>query len=241
MNPDHDQQNIKDNVLKKIQEGHVAMRSRASFILPTIALVAVMIAVLVVSIFLFSYILFSVRVSGYGALVGFGSHGLLRFLLFFPWFLLALDLFLIGLLGWIVRQFKFGYHRPLLYMFLGLLVLTILLSIAVDRGTRVHDDLLRRADRHELPGPFGEIYEGARQFPHPEHGTCLCAITAVQGNTLYAQDVNSTSTVMITVPPGYPAEALHVGDVIFVAGGEESSSTIRAFGIHRVRSATPMP
>jgi hypothetical protein len=233
-----DQISIKDRILTSIQSGDVTMRPKIHFTLKVAALMAVTFSVLVITVFIFNFISFSLRVSDHETLLLFGSDGLLAFLYFFPWFLLAVDLALIALLEWMVRRFRFGYSTPALYLLAGLIVSTVAAGFVIDRGTPLNDRMLE-GSRH-LPSPIGEFYEGAHR-PHGRgSGLCRCEILSIDGNHLTLEDVrNGTTTIVVTLPlndPRATTTLLQVGDVVFVAGREDDGE-IQAFGVRRVETA----
>lgn len=232
---------IKDRILKGIQSGEVAMRPKIHFTLKIAALMAVTFSVLVITVFIFNFISFSLRVSDHDTLLQFGSEGVLAFLYFFPWLLLGIDLALIALLEWMVRRFRFGYTTPALYLLAGLIVSTVAAGFVIDRGTPFNDRMLE-GSRH-LPSPIGEFYEGAHR-PHSRgSGICRCEILSIDSNHLILEDArNGTTTIIVTLPMNDPRATttlLQVGDIVFVAG-REVNGEIRAFGVRKVEGAHPL-
>lgn len=227
---------MRERILEKIDSQELSMRPKIYFTLKVAALVLVALAVLAISIFIFNFILFSVRINSHDSLLGFGPRGIEAFLLFFPWVWLAFDIALISLLEWLLRGFRFGYKIPVLYLLLFIFVITTFTALAIDRGTDVNDRLLRRADRHELPFG-GEFFEGARR-PMPGSGVCICTITAIKGNVLSVLDTRNGSSTSLTVvlplnDPRATTTLLIVGDTVFIAGDVEKGM-IRAFGVRKV-------
>lgn len=235
-----EQKNMKDELLAKIKAGEVTMRPKIHFTLKAVALVAVAFAVLVVSILIFNFIFFSIRIAGHESLLGFGWEGLLRFLFFFPWILLAIDLSLIVVLEWLLRQFRFGYHTPVLYLLGGIVVVSVSAGMIIDRGTSFNDALVTRAGRHQLPPPINGWYEPTRHFPRPESGICRrCTILAIDGNVLVVAPENAigTTTLTIVLPKNGPhatTSRLSVGDTVMIAG-DLRGGTLYAFGVRVIR------
>ncbi len=192
--------------------------------------------VLVLSVFIFNFILFSIRINSHDSLLGFGPAGLETFIYIFPWALFFIDVALVFALEALVRRFRFAYKIPVLYLLAALLLATLAMAFIIDRGTDVNDRLLHRADRNELPF-VGELLEHARR-PMPGSGVCLCTITAISGNTITVADTRSGTTGMLTVilpadDPRATTTSLEVGDTVFIAG-DESQGVIRAFGVRKV-------
>lgn len=232
-NNTHD--SMEESILARIRAEAVHVRPRAYFSLQLVALALLAIAVLVFSILVFNFIFFTVRINGNGTLLDFGPRGFLAYALFFPWPFLFLDIACIVLLEMLVRRFRFGYRSPILYLLIGLAAICIAGGFAMDRGTSFNDHLLNRAHENRLPPPFGALYGRAPQPPGPGSGVCKCTITAIHGTTISADDADADPIRHLTIiaDPHDPAlSTLKVGDVVFVAG-DESSSTIRAYGIHR--------
>jgi hypothetical protein len=238
---------LQQKILDKIREGKVSMRPRYHFVLKVAALLAVAVAIVLVSVFILNFILFSIRVNSQDALLGFGVRGVVAFLAFFPWTLLAIDALLIFVAQWLLREFKFGYRLPAVYVIAGLLAATAVAGFVLDRGTGLNDDLLSRFDRDELHGPVGDLYGGVRRLPPPGQGICRCVITAIRGNTLTVQDSRGTTTLTVVLPLNdlhATTSGLVVGDTVFIAGdgdNDHDNVIIRAFGLHKVPPGTPMP
>lgn len=158
---------LQEKILQKIREGEVVMRPRIYFTLRALALMLVALAVLVLSVFICNFIFFTLRLNGHESLLG-RPGGIMLFLRFFPWGLLAIDAALIFLLEWMLRSFKFAYQKPTLYLALALVATVISAGFVLDRGTPFNDRVLMRADRGGLPPPFVQIYEGSRRPLPPE-------------------------------------------------------------------------
>lgn len=231
---------LQQKILDKIRAGEVSMRPRYHFVLKVAALVVVLVGIVLVSVFILNFILFSIRISSQDVLLGFGTRGIEAFLALFPWSLLAIDILLVFAAQWLLREFKFGYKLPIVYVLAGLLVATGAAGFVLDRVTGLNDELLSRFDRDELHGPVGQLYGGARRLPPPGQGICRCIITAINGNTLTVVDSHSTTTLTVVVPEDDPhatTSGLSVGDVILIAGDGDSDTddiVIRAFGVHKL-------
>ncbi len=231
-----EKKNMRDRILEKIESRELSMRPKIYFTLKIAALVVVALATLIISIFIFNFILFSIRINSHDSLLSFGPRGITTFIFFFPWWLLLFDIALVALLEWLVRSFRFGYRVPILYLLLGILALTTLTALALDRGTDLNDRLLVRADHHELFFA-DEFYEGARR-PMPGSGVCICTITGIEGSTLTVADSRSGTTTSLTVllpanDPRATTSELLVGDTVFIAG-DVDDGVIRAFGVRKL-------
>jgi hypothetical protein len=81
-------------ILQKIKSDDVKMRPRVYFTIKLIILAIISIITLITTVFLFSFVLFSVRASGEMLLLGFGYRGVVIFLSLFPWKTLFLEIVL---------------------------------------------------------------------------------------------------------------------------------------------------
>ena len=232
MNQEHHSK-IREHILDDIKSGHIAMTPRAYFTLRLVALLALVVAVVITTIFIFNFIFFSIRINGDDALLAFGPRGFETFLAFFPWGYLILDIVLIFALQWLVRYFRMGYRIPVLYLIAGLLVFSVAFGFALD-STRINENLM---ENHEyLPRPFGDFYGGARHRPERGSGICECTILSISGDTLTVRDTRvASSTLTVALPQSddhATTTGLQIGDTIFIAGDEEDG-VIHAFGVRK--------
>lgn len=227
---------LRDRIMSQIKSEHISMRPRVYFTLQIAAIALVAFLVLLLSVFIFNFILFSIRINSHDAFLGFGPRGIVAFLMFFPWPLLVLDAALIFVLEWLLRTFKFGYRLPIVYVLGAILAITFVTGFALDRGTFLNDHLMERAEgEHHLPPPFNALYGGARRPPHD--GICRCTITEMGTGTLTVEDHRrgATTTLTVLLPVNdlrATSTGLHVGDVVIVAG-DRDGTTIRAFGVRK--------
>ncbi len=226
---------IRERILHDIESGDVSMRPRLYFTLKVGAVALVSLAILATTVLIINFIDFSIRVNNHESLLGFGSRGIGRFAVFFPWYLVAIDIGLIIFLEWLVRQFRFGYKIPVLYLLAALLLSTAVLGFALDRGTPFNDRMSEHRGR--LPSPVRDFYEGARRPPPLESGICRCVVLAIDGNVLLVEETrDGTSTVKVILPSNDPRATttnLNVGDIVYIAG-ERENGIIEAFGVRPV-------
>lgn len=239
-NEPHKQNNMKDAILGAIKTKRLSMRSKYYFWLRIAALLLVSAAAFFVSTFIFNFILFSIRINSQDTFLSFGPRGWGAFFYFFPWHLFALDVVLVGALLWLLRQFKFGYKSPMLYVLLFLVATTVTLGTLIDRGTGLNDKFLRDADERRLPRPINDVYGRVRHMPPPGSGFCKgCTVVSINGNTLIVADPRaSTTPITVMLPPNDPRATtsnLEAGDVIFVAG-DKQGDFIQAFGVREMGS-----
>lgn len=226
-----------DQVLEKIRSGKVHMHPRIYFGLKALALALTTAAVVAASATLVSFILFSIQASGQMYLLGFGGRGLQVFLLLFPWWLLALDIALMLLMGWLLRHFQFGYRSPLLYLLTGTLAISVIIGFLITI-TPLHRSLLHQANRGRLP-VFGGLYENLRRPPR-ERGVFRGEVTDIVPDNSFIMRHNDFDTDhddggwKVIPPPNIQIQNfLHVHDYVFVAGNE-MNGVIQAYGIQKL-------
>lgn len=229
-------ESLRDKIFAQIKTERITMRPRLYFTLQIAAVAFVAMLVLLASIFIFNFILFSIRINSHDAFLQFGPQGLKNFIIFFPWPILLLDIAFIVLLEWLIRKFRFGYRIPMVYLVGALLVLTFATGFALDRGTYLNELLMDRDEHQGLPGPFGGLYHHARRAPHD--GICRCVITAIEGPMLTVADFRegATTTYSVLLPENdhhATTTGLSVGDIVFVAGERDASGVIHAFGVRK--------
>ena len=232
------------NILEQIRKNELTLTSKTYFRLRFAAFICVVVAVLVVSAFLSSFILFTIQASGQASLIGFGPAGWQVFLVLFPWGLSALEIGLIILLQRLLRSFRFGYKVPVLYLMGGVLLVMLASSFVIDK-TPLHNLLLQQADKNQLPPPFGNLYEDARRLPPPGYGIFFGTITSITGNTLSIallnpMDTSTTTAVTVIAPSGQTTVQEKVGDRIFIQG-KIMHGQIQAQDIKNANTLPPPP
>jgi hypothetical protein len=232
---------IKETLLARIQKNELTMRPKAYFFAQIATLIIVSAGILLISISLLNFILFSLRVNNHDSLLGFGSRGIMLFLSVFPWTFFVIDIALIVFLEWLLRRFRFASRIPVLYMLSGIFVATISFGLLIDRETSFNDDFMRQADAHHLPSPIEAYFIQAHHLLPLGSGMCKCTITAINGTVLSADDIDLSTTTHLTIllPEGSASSTswLSVGDTVFIAG-DRDGNTIEAFGIHKSGSGT---
>jgi len=225
---------IQEHVLEKIRSSEVRMRPKFYFSFKIVLLCIVLLGILVISSFLFSFIIFTIRISGHLFLLGFGEKGFQAFFLLFPWKFLFLDLILILVLEWIVKQFRLGYRSPLAYLLCGIFFLTVIFGTLIDLA-HVHEALLHKADQRGLP-VMGDYYEHLRR-PPPDQGVVSGFVEEASGTSFSIESAGmyGTSTMIwkVILPPGVTILGLTKGDEVLVAG-DLDGNMIRAYGIKKI-------
>ena len=161
---------MKDRVLERIKSGDVSMHSRAYFAFKFGLLIIIALLALFVSVIIFTFIIFTIRINLDDVMRHSGPEGFYLFFRLFPWHLLLLDVILIALAEGLLRTFRFCYSSPKIYIAFVLLAFVLALGLFIDRATTFNDDMRVRARGHRLPPPFNTMYEHVHRddlFPSP--------------------------------------------------------------------------
>ncbi len=222
--------------MAKIEHNELHMRSRSFFIFKIAGVILLSLAVCIITILIGNLVFFTLRLNGHEALLGLGSHGLTLFITVFPWWLVVLDFIFIFLLECLLRQFRFGYRSPALYIFLMLILIAALGGAGIDRGTSLNDGLLHRADQGRLPAPIGALYQGSRHAPPPGSGVYRGFVVSIATSTISISDFDRQGTPRTVLIPeqGPAAHAVFaIGEAVLVVGRNDNG-TIRAIDIHPI-------
>ena len=228
--------NIKEEIFKKIEAGEVSMTPKAYFVLKVALFIFVMFITFITSVLLVSYILFFVRAEGHLFLLGFGTRGFYEFVLVFPWILLLIDALLLLFFDWLLKRFRFGYHSPIIYLFLGTLAVITIFGCIIYR-TPFHRNLMYKAEGNHLPFGAG-MYDGLRKS-HRKVGIFRGEVVTVSGNTFTIKyddyDTPGDDAPLNIISPADVdvSTLLKPGDQVFVAG-DLINGQIRAYGIRKL-------
>ncbi|MES2213432.1 MAG: hypothetical protein V4473_01155 [Patescibacteria group bacterium] len=236
MNDTHTQENLKQKVLEKIEAGEVSMRPKIYFIFSVIISVLLMVLILITSIFLISYTLFSLSISGRLFLLGFGWRGVFVFIVLFPWVVFLVDIVLVTILGLLLKRFRFGYHSPTIFLFAGTAICIVVVSYVVNTATPIHGRIMNRAEHNALP-VVGGFYTGLRH-PHEDRGVFEGVVREIEDNTFMMHpDTDEESRLIRVITPTSTQVSLFItiGDHVFVAG-DIVNGEIHAYGIKKFNS-----
>ena len=234
------QNELKKNILDKIESGEIKMHPKTYFVLKIVMLIVVALLVLLTSSFLLSFIFYSIRVSGRFFLLGFGWRGLGVFFLTFPWWILFIDIVFVLALEWLLKRFQFGYRNPIIYTLGGILLLTLLAAFGIEYSP-LHAVLTQQEQHGQVP-IIGGFYNQIRRPPH-ELGVFRGVVTSVSGNVFVlknsdldtdADDATTTILLKIFLNTSVQAATLvNVGDNILVAG-DRVGSEIHVYGFQKI-------
>jgi hypothetical protein len=223
MNEPKHNDSIQSTVLEKVRAGTVRRKPKLVFVLRVIALIVASALFLTVSIFLISFILFSLHESGEQFLLGYGLQGIGVFLSLFPWMLFAFDLALLFTLEWLLRSFSFGYRIPFANVFIALLGGSVVLGLLVTL-TPLHGVLLRHAIDNDLTA--GNQLYGHVLDAHPEQGIYRGIVVSASSSmfTMTHQDYDhdgDEGQYQVVPAPGVQFTMPASGDRVLVFGKEE--------------------
>lgn len=235
MNEQNLEKNIKANVLEMIRGGRVHIRPKFYFAARFIITILVALLALGISVFVVSFVFFSIHESGEQFLLGFGGRGFLTFLFLFPWTAIILDIIILFLLEWLIQGFKFGHRVSLLTIFLYIFVGSTIIGFLIN-FTPIHKTLLKLADQGSLP-IIGEMYESLHDS-HMDQGIFRGNVISKQGNEIIimrddkdrdGDEINRT----VTLPPNSPI--FNIGDSVYIFG----SSTGERVGVTGIQKFPP--
>ena len=227
--------NIKAKVLEKIHKGNIRKRPKAYFIAQITLIVILSMFAIILSVFVLSFVIFSMHESGVQFLLGFGQRGILAFFALFPWGILILDLLLFVVIDWLFRYFEFGYRIPVLRVFFGTIALAVIGSVIID-VTPLHSILLEKADHGRLP-VIGQWYKTIRAS-HSDQGVFRGTISSIQGSDFVISHNDNDydaddGTWTVISPPGLRLADFNIGDKVYVAG-DAAKGIIQAYGVEKL-------
>ena len=235
MHNEQEKKSLREYVLGVIERGEVKMRPKWHFAFRAALYATGGIVLLLILIYLVSFIAFVLRQTGVLFEPSFGSRGWFAFFGSLPWILVLLSAAFIVILEILVRRYAFAYRRPLLYTALAIILIAIAGGTLVSQ-TRLHGRLFQYAREDRLPVPFaGRMYRGfgGQRFMDIHRG----AILEVGEGGFVLDDVRGgTSSIAVSpmtrMPPDGPLSA---GESVIIFG-EREGEIIRAFGVRRIGS-----
>ncbi len=225
--------NLQQNILNKIKNGELDMKPKWHFVLKAGLLLSGVVVATLLVVYLLSLAFFFMHQSGIIFAPEFGMRGIGLFLVSSPWLLIGMSIVFLTLLYFLVTQYSFSYHRPLLYSMIGVVVIALIGSGFVQQTT-MHQRMGEFVGRHEVP-VFSPLYrEALNQRPE---GVVVGVITEVNDNG-FVIDSERDGTVGVSVTNDTrmkPGTKLIVGEVVMVFG-DRQKDTIDAFGVRLPKS-----
>jgi hypothetical protein len=231
MTDSEDMKAVEDRVIAAITSGEVRMRSRWYFVLQSILLAGVIAVLLLLTLFVVSFMVYSLQQSGAWFGVHLGVSGWYVFFASVPWSLLFVSLALIVILATLLDRYSFVYHRPLLYALLGILVV-VGLGGSLLAGTSFHTKVLRYAATNGTPvvANFYRFY-GNQASSEIHRGI----VAAISRDGFIMRDAEGQSSDVVVGPEGGSGGSLfHVGDAVVVFGVRAANGSIKPFGVENL-------
>jgi hypothetical protein len=223
---------LKDAVLKKIQEGKVHMQPRWHFVLRTVLYAVGTALAALVAVYLMSFVLFILHRTGLLFAPGLGVRGLTFFITASPWLLFGLVGVFLFVLYLLVRHYAFSYRRPLVYSIVGVALFAGIGASAI-YAMEVHERIEAFAERNKVPG-MAPMYR-AFGNKHPD-GVTLGVITErIDSGFMMETGVDEEVRVLVNERTKVPRRMSRydIDDAVLVFGDREGD-TITAFGIRPV-------
>jgi hypothetical protein len=220
-----------DSILNAIKKGEVKMRPKWHFILRGTLLGVGTALVILTLVYIASFILFVLRQNGVWFLPAFGFRGLGLLFFSLPWILIAVAILFIVILELLVKQYSFGYRRPLLYSALGGILLVVIAGFIIAQ-TGLHSHFYRDARAGRLPFG-GELYRGFGS--HPPHDVHPCTILEMNEQGFKAEEINDDIVqVVITADTEFPSGTNFTVDDKVLVLGQRKGDIITAQGIRKI-------
>jgi len=238
MNEELQKKSIKETVLDKIKAGKARMIPRWHFVLRAALAAVGFLIVAGLALYILSFAFFIVRKTGIWFLPDFGIRGIGVFLFSLPWFLVIAVIAFIIILEALVRQYSFGYRKPLLYSAIGIIVFVVAASVFVTE-TPFHEGLYRRAHMGELP-IIGQLY---RDYESPRNKDAhIGTITEMTSDGFKIQNpAGEILSVIVASDTGFPAGLdFQKGDQVLVLGSRDGD-IVKAVGVRRIDNDDMMP
>jgi hypothetical protein len=245
------QNNRITDILHKIQNKEISIHSKTFFRVKAIALTALVIAICIITIILCSFILFTIHITGQSHVIDFGFQGVKLFVYTFPWFLLALDLVLILILGYITRNTSFGYKIPGMYILFAALGIVVVSGYIVESYTSLHTRMLERSQTQQLP-LVDSLYKNARRAP-PKRFEIYRGVVVEKKEAYMLVDVEHDevygSTTQILVRFATTSDPIlsdaEIGQTVFISGkmqnGQIMYPKVKIIPPHSAVPHIPMP
>jgi len=97
-----------------------------------------------------SFVFFSVRMPDFDLHARGGDRGFFPFIFALPWLIIILGTVFIIFIEKLVRHYKIGYRRPIVFSLLVVVVVSLLGSFVIERS-RFHDRFGEFAERRQMP------------------------------------------------------------------------------------------
>jgi hypothetical protein len=223
---------IEERILEAIRSGDVKMKPRWHFVLQEILGTTAIVIILLIAVYLASFIIFVLHQDGAWFVPVFGLAGWYSLFIALPWILILISTIFILTLALLAQRYSPSYQWPLVYSLLGIFFL-ITASSFLFVQTSFSETLFHTPFFESVP-LLHEYYPGVGSFmPRDIHrGTILATTT---DGFLLSDVVGTTSTVLISSGTKFPfGNAFSLDDLVVVFGNRSVSGTIVAVGVEEL-------
>jgi hypothetical protein len=223
-----------DKILANIKQGSVKMRSRWYFVARDALIGTAIVIVLLIAVYLGSFIIFVLHETGAWFVPVFGLSGWWSLFNALPWVLITLTVIFTVLLAYLARRYGLGHQWPIVY---SLLAAGFLIAAASFIGiqTSIFQTYFTSTLARDVP-LLGQYYPGIGILaPNDIHRGQI--IQSLPGGFLL-KDVSGLNYLWILVSSStaFPGTAVKIGDSVVVVGAASATGTVRAVGIQKLEN-----
>lgn len=230
---DLNKRSLQETVLAEIKTGNTRMIPKWHFVLKAALIAVGLIIVLVILLYLASFMFFILNKSGAWLLPVFGLRGVSAFMASFPWLLTLAGFVFVVLLEMLLRHYSFAYKKPLLYSMLGIVFIVTGASVII-LHTSFHEGLYLRAQTGSLPF-VGQLYNNYDTEQGQESDVHVGMIREMTEDGFRIDNPRGgTVSIIITSQTSFPYGIdFQSGDRVIVLGGW-NDNIVQAYGIRRI-------
>jgi hypothetical protein len=226
------QNNLEEGVMQAIKSGGVKMRPRWYFVWRDVLGVIAIIVILLIAVYIGSFIIFVLHQDGAWFVPVFGLSGWYALFNALPWTLVFLSAVFVVILAILAKRYPFGYKWPLIYSILAIGFLIVGVCFLFIQ-TSFYDALFNSAVSREIP-VLGWYYPGIGFLgPGDIHRGTILADSA-DGFTMQGMNASIVFVSVASTTNIAPGTFFQSGDVVVVFGNETASGTIFAAGVERI-------
>lgn len=233
MENEKQKKSIEEKIFENIKEGRLKMKPRLYFTGKTVLLVLGVVLAAFLAVFLFSFIIFNLHLSGAWFMPGFGIGGWGLFLRGVPWLVLFAALLFAVFSESLAQKFSVVYRRPLVYSVIAVFLVLFIGSWFVSRTT-LHQKLFGCA-RQNRP-LIGNFYRGAGMMQI--HGAYVGVAENVGKNGFNLITDGGKLNVAVSNRTRFPFGVISENDNVAVMG-RASGTLIDAAGVRKTGEDFP--
>lgn len=210
---------FKDKILEKIKSEEVKMKPKMYFVFTSMLYIVGLTLGTIFTVYLLSFLLYFFTSQSLEHTRNFGLYGIKIFLISLPWIIILLSIILFIILEILVRHFKFGYKKPIIYSLSAIIIFMSLTSLVIAKTSLYN----------HMP-MIGNLSEHYKHLEYMHRGVAI----DVKPKRFILQDLNNQNkhVVIITNKTRLkPGLQVNNGDRVMVIGKEQDDEII-AEGIH---------